>query len=149
MLALGDRTFSDMKTLALGAAHFESTSAAFSHSAEKRQKQVSPACRAAARSLDAELDAQPGSPWPVESELNTWNSGEGRGPRRRRVRGAVQRIPRRYRPDRLSTRRWASPVLRHRPRDVQVHLPPAGREGSWTRTAPRVGQIRARPLPGL
>ena len=65
-----------MKALAPGAADSESTSAAFSHSAEKRQKQVSHFYRAAARSLDAELDSQPGSPGPVESELNTYNSGE-------------------------------------------------------------------------
>ena len=44
-----------------------------SHSVEKRQKQVSPAYHAAARSLDAELDSQPGSPGPAESELNTVN----------------------------------------------------------------------------
>ena len=35
---LGGRTLADMKTLAPGAAHSESTSAAFSHSAEKRPK---------------------------------------------------------------------------------------------------------------
>ena len=54
----------------------ESTLAAFSHSVEKRQEQVSPAYRAAARSLDAELGSQPGSPGPFESELNTCNSGK-------------------------------------------------------------------------
>ena len=47
----------------------------FSDSIEKRQKQVSPAYHAAARSLGAELDEQPGSPGPLESELNTCNSG--------------------------------------------------------------------------
>ena len=59
---LGDRTLADMKALEPGEAHSKSTSAAFSHSAEKRQKQVSPAYHAAARSLDAELDSQPCSP---------------------------------------------------------------------------------------
>ena len=72
---LGDRTRADMKALAPEAAHSESTSTAFSHSAEKRHKQVNPACSAAARFLDAELDSQPGSPEPVESELNIYNSG--------------------------------------------------------------------------
>ena len=64
---LGDRTLAEMKTLAPGAVRSESTSTAFSHSAEKRQKQVSPAYHAAARSLDAELDLDslPGSPGPV------------------------------------------------------------------------------------
>ena len=38
---------------------------------QKRQGQVSPDYRATARSLDAELDSPPGSPGPVESELNT------------------------------------------------------------------------------
>ena len=65
-----------MKTLAPGIAYSESASAAFSHSVEKRQEQVSPAYRAAARSLDAELGSQPGSPGPVESELNTYNPGK-------------------------------------------------------------------------
>ena len=64
-----------MKALAPKAAYSEYTSAAFSHSVEKRQKQVSTAYHAAARSFDAELDSQPGSPGPVESELNTYNSG--------------------------------------------------------------------------
>ena len=64
-----------MKTLAAGTAHLESTTAAFSHSAEKYQKQVSPAYRAVAWPLDAELDLQPGSPGTVESELETCNSG--------------------------------------------------------------------------
>ena len=68
-----DRTLIDVKTLAPGAVYSESTSAAFSHYAEKQQKQVSPAYRATARSLDAELDSQPGSPGPVGSELNTYN----------------------------------------------------------------------------
>ena len=40
---------------------------------------VHPAYHAAARSLDAELDSQPGSPGPVESELNTFNSGKALG----------------------------------------------------------------------
>eukprot|EP00614_Pseudopedinella_elastica_P007616 CAMPEP_0172594424 /NCGR_PEP_ID=MMETSP1068-20121228/13808_1 /TAXON_ID=35684 /ORGANISM="Pseudopedinella elastica, Strain CCMP716" /LENGTH=45 /DNA_ID= /DNA_START= /DNA_END= /DNA_ORIENTATION= len=44
-----------MKTLEPGEAHSESTSTALSHSFQKRQKQVSPAYHAAARSLDAEL----------------------------------------------------------------------------------------------
>ena len=64
-----------MKTLAPGTAYSESTPTAFSHSVEKRHKQVNPAYHAAARSLDAELDSQPGSPGPLESELNTCNSG--------------------------------------------------------------------------
>ena len=54
--ALGDRTFADMRALAPGAAHSESTSTTFSHSVEKRKKQVSPAYSAAALSLDEELD---------------------------------------------------------------------------------------------
>ena len=64
-----------MKTLAPGKAYSESTSTALSHSVAKRQEQVSPAYHAAARSLDAELGSQPGSPGPVESELNNYNSG--------------------------------------------------------------------------
>ena len=68
---LGDRTLADMKTLAPGKVYSESASAAFSNSVEKQQKQVSPAYHAAARTPDAELDAQPGYPGPVESELNT------------------------------------------------------------------------------
>ena len=40
---LRDRTLADMKTLAPDTAYSESTSTVFSHSAEKRQKQVSPA----------------------------------------------------------------------------------------------------------
>ena len=71
---LGDRTLADMKTLAPGAAYSEATSTAFSHSAEKREKQVGLVYHAAARSLDAEFESQPGSPGPVESELYTYNS---------------------------------------------------------------------------
>ena len=37
------------------------------------QNKVTPAYYAAARSLDAELNSQPGSPIPVESKLNTYN----------------------------------------------------------------------------
>ena len=76
---LGDRTLADMKTPAPGTAHSEFTSTAFSHSVEKLQKQVRPAHLAAARSLDAELDTQPGSPGLVESELNTYNPGKNLG----------------------------------------------------------------------
>ena len=72
---LGDCTLADMKTLAPGTAYSEPASTTPSHAVEKRQKQVSPAYHAAARSLDAELGSQPGSPGPVESELNTYNSG--------------------------------------------------------------------------
>ena len=72
----GDRTLADLRALAPGAVYSESTSAASSHSVEKRQKQVSPAYHVAARSLDAELDSQPGSPGPAESELSTYNSGK-------------------------------------------------------------------------
>ena len=57
-------------------AYFESTSTDFPHSVEKRQKQVSSAYHAAASLLDAKLDSQPGSPGPVESELNTYISGK-------------------------------------------------------------------------
>ena len=71
--------FTFKKALAPGEAHSESTSAAFSHSTDKRQKQVSPVYHAAARSPDAELDSQPDSPRPVESELNTYNSGNVHG----------------------------------------------------------------------
>ena len=67
--ALGDRTLADMKALAPGSAYSKSTSTAFSHSVEKWQKQVIPACHAAARSLEAELDSRPGSPGPFESAL--------------------------------------------------------------------------------
>ena len=66
---LGDRTLADVKALAPGTAYSRSTSTALSHSVEKRQKQVRSAYHAAARSLDAELDSQPGSPGPDESEL--------------------------------------------------------------------------------
>ena len=59
----------------IGTVYSESASTTPSHSVEKRQKQVSPACHAAARSLGAELGSQPCSPGPVESELNTYNSG--------------------------------------------------------------------------
>ena len=55
------------KTDITGIACFESTSTAFSHSAEKRQEQVSPAYHAAARSLNADLSSQPGSPGTVGS----------------------------------------------------------------------------------
>ena len=85
----GGRTLADVKALAPRKAYSESTSTALSHSVEKRQKQVSPVYQAAARAPDAELDSQPGSPGPAESKPNTCNSGEGRGPRRRRVRGAA------------------------------------------------------------
>ena len=71
---LGDRTLVDMKALTPWEAYSEFTSAAFSYSVEKRQKQVSPACPAAAKSLDVEIDSQPGLPGPVESELSTYNS---------------------------------------------------------------------------
>ena len=67
---LGGGTLAGIKALAPGAANCGSTSAAFSHPAEKRQKQVNPSYHAAARSLDAELDSQPSSPGPVEFELN-------------------------------------------------------------------------------
>ena len=72
-LMLGDRNLVVMRSLTSGAAYSESTWTAFSHFVEKRQKQVSPAYHATARSLDTELDSQPGSPGPVESELNTYN----------------------------------------------------------------------------
>ena len=72
---LGDRTLADMKTPAPGTVYSESASTAPSHSVEKRQEQVSPAYRAAARSLDAELGSKPVSPGIVVSELNTYNSG--------------------------------------------------------------------------
>ena len=72
---LGDCTLADMKTLAPGTVYSEPASTTPSHAVEKRQKQVSPAYHAAARSLDAELGSQPGLPGPVESELNTYNSG--------------------------------------------------------------------------
>ena len=74
--------------------------------------------------------------------------GEGRGPRRRRVRGAAQRTPRHHRPERLLTRRRASRVLRHQPRDVQVYLPPAGPEEPRNRTAPTKGpRLAPQPAP--
>ena len=75
----GDCTLADMKTLSPGAAYSESTSTALSHSVVKRQKQVSPAYHAAARSLDAKLDSHPGSPGLADSELNTCNSGKAVG----------------------------------------------------------------------
>ena len=59
-----------METLAPGAAYTESASTAFFPSVEKQQKLVSSALHAAARFPDAELDSKPGSPGPVESELN-------------------------------------------------------------------------------
>ena len=65
-----------MKTLASGEACSESSSTGFSHSVEKQLKQVSPAYLAATRSLDAELNSQPGSPGQVVSELNSFNSGK-------------------------------------------------------------------------
>ena len=101
---LEDCTLADMKALVPGAAHSESTSTAFSHSVEKRQKKIGLNYHAAARSLGAELGSQPGSPGPVESELNTCNLGEVLASSPARTR-AVQRIPRHHRPDRLSTRR--------------------------------------------
>ena len=85
----GDRTITNMKTLAPGEAHSESTSTAVSHSAEKRLKQFSPAYNAAAKSLDAELGAKPGSPGPVESVLNTYNSEKALG----LVAGAYAELP--------------------------------------------------------
>ena len=54
----------------------ESTSTAFPHAAKKRRKQVSPACRAAARLLGSDLDPQPGSTRPVEFELGASKSGK-------------------------------------------------------------------------
>ena len=78
-----------MKILSPGAAYSESTPAAFSDSIETRQEQVNPAYHAAARSLDAELDSQPGSPGPVKSELNTYNSGKVLGP----VAGVYAELP--------------------------------------------------------
>ena len=86
---LGDRTLADMKTLAPGTAHSESTSTALSHSVEKRQKQVSPAYHAAASSLGAELDSEPGSTGPCEYELNTYYSGKALG----LVAGAYVELP--------------------------------------------------------
>ena len=65
-----------MKAFAPGAAYYVSTSTAFSHSIEKRQKQVSRAYHAAARFVGAELESQPFSPGSVESELNTYNPGK-------------------------------------------------------------------------
>ena len=44
---LGDRTLADMRALAPEAVYSESTSTAFSHSANKRPKQVCPAYHAA------------------------------------------------------------------------------------------------------
>ena len=70
------RTLADMKAHAPGAAYSESTSTAFSHSAEKPLKQVTSVYHAAARSLAAELGPQTGSPGPVESELKACNSGK-------------------------------------------------------------------------
>ena len=78
---LGDRTLADIRALAPGAVYSESASTAFFHSFEKRQRQDSPAYHAAARSLDGAQHLQP---------------TKSPGPRRRRVRGAVQRIPRHH-----------------------------------------------------
>ena len=72
----GGRTLAVINTpVAPRAAYSESTLTTLSHFVEKRQKQVSPAYHTAARSFDSELGSQPGSPGPVESELNTYNSG--------------------------------------------------------------------------
>ena len=78
-----------MKALAPGEVYLESISTAFSHSVEKRPKQVNPAYHASASSLDAELDSQPGLPGPAESELNTYNSGKVLG----LVAGAYAELP--------------------------------------------------------
>ena len=55
--AHGGRALADMRALAPGIAYSESTSTTFSHSADKRQKQASPAYHTAARYLDAELES--------------------------------------------------------------------------------------------
>ena len=73
---LGDRAHADMQAFAPVTTHSESTSAAFSQATEKRQEQVSPDYRAAAKFLDADLDPPPSSPGSVEFELNTCNSGK-------------------------------------------------------------------------
>ena len=145
---LGDRILADMKSLAPGEAYSESTSTAFSYSIEKRHKQVSPAYRAAARSIDAELDSQPGSPGPVESENNTYNSGKVLV----LVAGAYAKLPRAFR---VIIDLIASQVADDHLQSFDIDhgmcksmfVQQAPRPG--TRTAPRVGQTHARPLPGL
>ena len=71
---LRDLTLTDLRTLVPGAAHTGSRSTAFTHFGKKRQKQVSPAYQAVARSLEAVLDSQPISPGPIKSELSTFDS---------------------------------------------------------------------------
>ena len=134
---LGDRTLADMKTLAPGTVYFDSASTAPSHAAEKRQKQVSPAYHAAARSLDAELGSKPGSPGPVESKLNTYNSGNVLG----LVAGAYAELSSAAAGISFSTPTNPAPWCPRRPmRTTRRHTP------STTTPAPMA--TRGRPLEG-
>ena len=63
----GDRTLADMKTIAPGTAYSESTSTAFPTPLRTNKSKSAP---------PTTLRSGPGSPGPVESELNADNSGK-------------------------------------------------------------------------
>ena len=74
---LGDhgRALFDWKTLAPGKAYSETASTEFAAVANKRQVEVTRQYRTKARHLDAKLGTPPDEIGPVETELNTYNSG--------------------------------------------------------------------------
>jgi hypothetical protein len=75
--AFGDQAFSlfDWKTLAPGKAYSETASTEFAVIANKRQVEVTKQYRTTAKHLDAMLGTPPDTIRPVETELNTYNSG--------------------------------------------------------------------------
>ena len=74
---LGDhgRALFDWKTLAPGKAYSETASTEFAAVANKRQIEVTRQYRTTAKHLDAKLGTPPDEIGPVETELNTYNSG--------------------------------------------------------------------------
>ena len=74
---LGDqgRALFDWKTLAPGKAYSETASTEFAAVANKRQVEVTRQYRTTAKHLDAKLGTPPDEIGPVETELNTYNSG--------------------------------------------------------------------------
>ena len=64
-----------MKRLAPGQAYSESTSTNPADAVKKRESQVTKDFHKAAKKLDEKLGAVPGTIGPIETELNTYNSG--------------------------------------------------------------------------
>ena len=69
------QTLCDVKSLAPGQAYSESTSTNPADAVKKRESQVTKDYHKAAKKLDEKLGTVPGTIGPVETEMNTYNSG--------------------------------------------------------------------------